>query len=98
LFPHARVVTLIPIFFFFVVRELPAIVFIVIWFVLQLMSGVGSLHLPGEQGGIAFFAHIGGFLAGLVLVTAFAGPRNRSGGFRRSYAAKPYDRERRWDD
>jgi membrane associated rhomboid family serine protease len=82
LFPTARVVTLIPIFFFFVVRELPAVFFIVIWFLLQLVSGIGSLGYGEQAGGVAFFAHIGGFLAGLWLVGVFGGKRNRSGGFR----------------
>ncbi|MDH5673031.1 MAG: rhomboid family intramembrane serine protease [Myxococcales bacterium] len=66
LFPGARVVALLPIFIFFIVRELPAFFFIIVWFLLQLVSGIGSLSYVGEaSGGIAFFAHIGGFLAGL---------------------------------
>jgi membrane associated rhomboid family serine protease len=97
LFPQARVVTLIPIFFFVTVRELPAVFFIFIWFLLQLFSGIGSLGYYGHSGGgVAFFAHIGGFLAGLVLVSVFSGGRNRSAGFRPS--RRPYDRERRWED
>jgi membrane associated rhomboid family serine protease len=75
LFPHARVMTLIPIFFFITVRELPAIIILGLWFVLQLFSGVGSLGVPDAQdmGGVAYFAHIGGFVAGMVLIGLFGG-------------------------
>jgi membrane associated rhomboid family serine protease len=72
LFPHARVVTLIPIFIFIHFMEVPAGIFIVLWFVLQLVQGYLSLGLIGEgAGGVAWFAHIGGFLAGLVLIRVF---------------------------
>jgi membrane associated rhomboid family serine protease len=69
LFPHARVVTLIPIFIFIHFMEVPAGIFIVLWFVLQLVQGYLSLGIIAEGGGgVAWFAHIGGFLAGLVCV------------------------------
>ncbi len=69
LFPHARVVTLIPIFIFIHFMEVPAGIFIVLWFVLQLVLGYLSLGIIAEGGGgVAWFAHIGGFLAGLVCV------------------------------
>ncbi len=69
LFPHARVVTLIPIFIFFHFMEVPAAVFIVVWFLLQLVLGYMSLGLIAEGGGgVAWFAHIGGFLVGLIAV------------------------------
>ena len=72
LFPHARVVTLIPIFIFIHFMEVPAGIFIVLWFVLQLVQGYLSLGLIGEgAGGVAWFAHIGGFLAGLVFIRVF---------------------------
>ena len=84
LWPHARVMTLIPIFFFITVRELPAILLLGIWFVLQLFSGVGSLGVVEAQdtGGVAWFAHIGGFLAGMALIGLF-------GGFRRPRRQEP---------
>jgi membrane associated rhomboid family serine protease len=63
LFPFARVITLVLIF----VRELPALIFIVIWFAVQLFNGVGSLG-HAETGEVAFFAHVGGFVAGLLLI------------------------------
>ncbi|HEV7767675.1 MAG TPA: rhomboid family intramembrane serine protease [Thermoanaerobaculia bacterium] len=77
LFPKARVLTLIPIFIFITIRELPAILLLGVWFILQLFSGVGSLGVTDAQdmGGVAYFAHIGGFVAGLVLIAAFGGLR-----------------------
>ncbi|MEM9727164.1 MAG: rhomboid family intramembrane serine protease [Myxococcota bacterium] len=79
LFPHARIVTLIPIFIFIRFVELPAAVFIILWFGLQLVLGYLSLGLLAEAGsGVAWFAHIGGFLAGLVCVKLFyRSPRTR---------------------
>ena len=69
LFPHARVVTLIPIFIFIHFMEVPAGIFIVLWFLLQLVQGYLSLGMIADGGGgVAWFAHIGGFLAGLVCV------------------------------
>lgn len=69
LFPHARVVTLIPIFIFIHFMEVPAAIFIVLWFALQLVQGYLSLGMIAEGGGgVAWFAHIGGFLAGLLCV------------------------------
>jgi membrane associated rhomboid family serine protease len=81
LFPHARVMTFIPFGFFIALRELPAIFVLGIWFVLQLFTGIADLGVASDQGGVAYFAHIGGFLAGLLLVRLFAraetSPRNR---------------------
>lgn len=73
LYPGARVVTLIPIFIFIHWTELPAWVFIALWFGLQFFSGLGALSNAG--GGVAYWAHIGGFVAGLALVMLFRTPR-----------------------
>ena len=69
-FPHARVLTLIPLFVVFFTRELPAYVILIYWFVLQFFAGVGTLaeSSTGATGGIAFFAHVGGFLMGMLLI------------------------------
>jgi membrane associated rhomboid family serine protease len=67
LFPAARVVTLLPIFFFFQIVELPAYLFLGIWFGLQIISGLLSLGIGGDAGGVAWWAHVGGFAAGAVL-------------------------------
>jgi membrane associated rhomboid family serine protease len=73
LYPLARVVVLFVPFFF----ELPAIVYLGIWFVTQLFSGTLALAGPGQMGGIAFWAHVGGFVAGMVLCRVFAGRARR---------------------
>ncbi len=76
-FPRARVVTLVPIFILPWFINIPALVFIVIWFLLQFFSGVASLG-AAAAGGVAYWAHVGGFLCGLVLVWFFSGrSRNR---------------------
>ena len=68
LFPTARVLTLVPFFFFFQFVELPAFLFLGIWFLIQILSaGVSS----GGAGGVAWWAHIGGFLGGMILVKLF---------------------------
>ena len=66
-YPTARVVTLVPIFLFFQVIEIPAVFFLLIWFFWQLVSGVATLGSEGGMGGVAFWAHIGGFVAGMLL-------------------------------
>jgi membrane associated rhomboid family serine protease len=79
LFPRARVTTLIPIFIFFTIREIPAVIVLGLWFVLQLFVGVASFGVsPTEEaGGVAYFAHIGGFVAGMALVALMGGFRRR---------------------
>lgn len=70
LFPHARILTLVPILFFFQLMELPALLFLGIWFLMQFLSGALSLTSGSSSsvGGTAWWAHIGGFLAGMILV------------------------------
>lgn len=68
-FPHSRITTLVPIFIFLTTMEIPAYIILLYWFVIQFFSGVGSVgHSHLSEGGVAWFAHIGGFLAGVVLV------------------------------
>ena len=64
LLPRAKVLTVI----FFVLREIPAVFFLLIWFGFQLLDGGASLAHPQEGGGVAFFAHIGGFVFGAIAV------------------------------
>ncbi len=69
LFPKARILTVIPIFIFLQFVELPALIVLGLWFVLQFFSGLASLgYQTAEAGGIAWWAHIGGFVAGLILI------------------------------
>jgi membrane associated rhomboid family serine protease len=73
LFPHARVLTLVFIILFFTVIELPAILFLGFWFLQQILFGTLDLTNPtGGGGGVAYFAHIGGFAWGLVMIKIFA--------------------------
>jgi len=71
LYPQARVSTLIFLGIFVRLAEVPAIIVLGFWFVLQLFNGVAAFGIA-EMGGVAWFAHIGGFLAGLILVKLFA--------------------------
>ena len=75
LFPRARVVTLVPIFFFFQVIALPAMLVLGLWFVVQIFTGTLSI---GAGGGVAWWAHIGGFVFGMVVV--ILGRRTGRGG------------------
>ena len=73
LFKHAKIQAIVPALFGFIdIITLPAWFFLGYWFFLQIFSGVGSLvSIETTSGGVAFFAHIGGFLAGYVLVRLF---------------------------
>lgn len=71
LYPSARVRTYFPPFFFFRIR---AVFFLMLWFALQLFSAFNTPAM-GEEGGVAVWAHIGGFVAGLLLIKAFDRPR-----------------------
>jgi len=71
LFPTARLVVMFPVLFVPFFFELPAILYLVMWFFLQLFSGAFALADPNHVGGIAWWAHVGGFVAGLVLCPLF---------------------------
>jgi membrane associated rhomboid family serine protease len=73
LYPRARVITLIFIIFFFTILELPAMLILGFWFLQQILFGVYEVANPaGGGGGVAYFAHIGGFLFGLAAIKLFA--------------------------
>jgi membrane associated rhomboid family serine protease len=76
LYPRARILTLIPLFFFFPFVEVPAFFFIGIWFLFQFLSAAGS---TGQAGGIAFWAHVGGFVFGIVFLKLFEIVRRERG-------------------
>ncbi len=69
LFPSARVVTLVPLLIFFTVIQVPAVLYLGFWFLSQLFSGLVSVGSVG--GGVAWWAHIGGFLVGLIVSPYF---------------------------
>ena len=84
LYPRARVVTLVIIIVFITLIELPALLVLGLWFLFQLYDA--SQPVAGEGGGIAYFAHIGGFLFGLALIKVFASRENPHYG---SYNPRP---------
>jgi membrane associated rhomboid family serine protease len=72
-FPRARIVTLVPIFLFFTTLDIPAAFLLLYWFAIQFFSGVGSVgYSTASSGDVAWFAHIGGFLAGMGLIMLMA--------------------------
>jgi membrane associated rhomboid family serine protease len=75
LFPRAQLVVMFPIFFYPLFFELPAVTYLLFWALSQLFSGALTLAIPGEVGGVAWWAHVGGFTAGLVLHPLFLRPR-----------------------
>ena len=77
LFPRSRVLTLLPLFIFWELIEVPAILFLGFWFLLQLLSGVGSVAAGQDVGGIAFWAHIAGFATGAVAIFFFRRPERQ---------------------
>jgi membrane associated rhomboid family serine protease len=75
LYPSASIKVFVPIFLFFGLIRLPALVLIGIWFAMQLFSGISSIgEVGGGEAGIAFWAHVGGFVAGLLLIFIFRQP------------------------
>ncbi len=88
LFPRARVTTAIFLVFFFQLIDVPAVIVLAAWFILQLVDGLGSLSVTAAtaEGGVAFFAHIGGFVFGAAVGLAVrllgrgGGPRTRAVG------------------
>jgi membrane associated rhomboid family serine protease len=76
LFPRARVITVIFIIFFFTIVELPALLILGFWFVQQALFGYFDLNSE-SGGGVAYFAHIGGFAFGLLTIKLFASERRR---------------------
>jgi membrane associated rhomboid family serine protease len=91
LYPQARVVTLVPIFYFIRIVELPALIYLGFWFISQLFNGFLSLTAADifSSGGVAWWAHIGGFVFGLAIIRLIA-PR-----VPHVYTADPY---RQWLD
>jgi membrane associated rhomboid family serine protease len=76
-FPTSRILTLVPLFIIWFTARIPALLFIGLWFLIQFISGVGSLGIK-NAGGVAWWAHVGGFILGLALARTFAGAE---GGF-----------------
>ena len=75
-FPHSRIYTVVIVIFFFTTIEVPAWIMLIYWFATQFFNGVGSIAYShvSDGGGVAFFAHVGGFIAGAGLIQVM-GPR-----------------------
>lgn len=73
-FPRARILSLVVLGFLITTVRIPAFVYLILWFVMQAFSGLMSLGRETATGGVAWWAHIGGFIAGLVLVFPFSRP------------------------
>lgn len=73
-FRRSKVLALVPVFFFITLMEVPAVIFLALWFFIQLFNGAASLG--GAANPVAWWAHIGGFVAGMVLIKILA-PRYR---------------------
>ena len=86
LYPRARVVTVIPLFILFPLVEIPAGLYLLSWFLLQFWMGSSQLASAGrggaDQGGVAFWAHVGGFVAGVAWVLLFRPKRSPPARFR----------------
>jgi membrane associated rhomboid family serine protease len=81
LYPHARITSLVFLGFFYQLIDVPAVIVLAFWIVLQLIDGFASLGVDQIGGGVAFFAHIGGFAFGVVVAVAVrAWSRRRGGG------------------
>jgi membrane associated rhomboid family serine protease len=77
LYPRARVLTVVFIILFFTIIEVPALLILGIWFLEQALFGAAGLTDPsGNGGGVAYFAHVGGFVFGLLLIKLFASREN----------------------
>ncbi len=72
LYPGSRVVTLIPLGFFLRLTAVPAVIVLGLWFLLQFVEGLITLGSTADVGGVAVWAHIGGFIAGIILAKLFA--------------------------
>jgi membrane associated rhomboid family serine protease len=86
LYPRARILTILPFFIFIEFVEIPALVYLLLWFVWQLYAGLQSRAFSSMAGGVAWWAHIGGFLFGLAAAPLLArseSPARRSDGVRR---------------
>ena len=93
LYPHARIIVMFPVIFLPFFFELPALIYIGFWFLGQVFSGTLSVLGPDDVGGVAWWAHVGGFLAGVVLYRLFLLPPGRAP---RKYEPDEYDIERTW--
>ena len=100
MFPAARIESIVFLGFFYQLLQVPAVVVLGFWFVLQLISGVTALGAETANGGVAFFAHIGGFalgvIVGLIVRVVGAGAARRGPGARPDGIIPPWVGSSRW--
>ena len=89
LFPRSRVRTIV-IFFFITFIRIPAILLLGFWFLLQFVGGVGSLGPSAQAGGVAYWAHIGGFIFGVIVAIVYRLSTDRGQGQKGSPFKEPY--------
>jgi membrane associated rhomboid family serine protease len=90
-FPWAWIKVLVPILFIPLFFDVPALVFAGLWFLVQVMQGTSELLMPMQGGGIAWWAHIGGFVAGWLLVGPLSRAAGGTGGRRAWYNGGPWE-------
>lgn len=93
LFPHSRIISMFPVFFMPVFFELPAAIYLLFWFMIQIFSGTIAGLTAENVGGIAWWAHVGGFVAGIVFLRLFLPSRRRR---RRTFEPDECCLERAW--
>jgi membrane associated rhomboid family serine protease len=95
LYPRARILSVVLIIFFFTIVEVPAVLLLGFWFVVQLYFGTAGLASPvGSGEGVAYFAHVGGFAFGLLLIRLFVRGQRRKPRLERTLPAHQADLER----
>lgn len=77
LYPKSKIKTLLILFIFITIVDIPAILYLIYWFFLQLISGVETLSVTSNSGGVAFWAHVAGFVAGLFYASRLKESKNK---------------------
>lgn len=78
LFPASKILTLIPLFIIWFTARIPAVIFIGLWFIAQFLSGLSALGSTADTGGVAWWAHVGGFVLGVLWVWVFRPAHQRA--------------------
>jgi membrane associated rhomboid family serine protease len=82
-FPGSKILTLVPLFIIWFMARIPAVIFIGLWFIVQFLSGLVSVGAPGaaNTGGVAWWAHVGGFVLGVLLARGAGGKRRAAASY-----------------
>jgi membrane associated rhomboid family serine protease len=93
LFPRSRIIVLVPVFFLPLFFQLPAVIYLLFWLLSQIMGGAISGLTASEVGGVAWWAHVGGFATGMVTQWFFRSSEDKA---RRAFQRDEYGVERAW--